>query len=284
MNHSQSPSDASLIERQAKEIEILKRRLLEAQKLTAMGELVSTTTHEFNNVLMAVINYARMGLRHQDEQTRNNCFEKIAAAGDRAAKITTGVLAMAKNRGDRMEPTDLSKIVDDTIVLLERELRKYRIELEFQNDNAPLAMANGNQIQQVLLNLMINARQAMPHGGRLILKLSYDKANNTVDLLVRDHGTGIPTDQLPHIFDAFYTTKTGPDETGKGGTGIGLAACRDIIEAHQGKIRVQSTVGMGTAFTIRIPAAAVNPTPTSTVSSGIPIAGSEMLPTSPVRH
>ncbi|GAA4425016.1 MULTISPECIES: sensor histidine kinase [Bremerella] len=284
MTHSQAPSETSIIERQAKEIEILKRRLLEAQKLTALGELVSTTTHEFNNVLMSVINYARMGLRHTDDQTRNNCFEKIAAAGERAAKITTGVLALAKNRGDRMEPTDIAKIVDDSIVLLERELRKYRIAIDFQRGEVPQALANGNQVQQVLLNLMINARQAMPQGGQLILKLSFDPQSNMVDLLVRDHGCGIPADQLPHIFDAFFTTKSGPDETGKGGTGIGLAACRDIVEAHKGKIRVQSTVGVGTAFTIRIPAATANQAAPAPVSRGVPIAGNEMLPASPVRQ
>ncbi|MBI1247319.1 sensor histidine kinase [bacterium] len=283
MNHAPIPTEASIVERQAKEIEILKRRLLEAQKLTAMGELVSTTTHEFNNVLMAVINYARMGLRHQDEQTRNNCFEKIAAAGERAAKITTGVLAIAKNRGDSMEPTDIGKIIDDTVVLLEREMRKYRIEIDIQKDTVPQALANGNQIQQVLLNLLINARQAMSHGGRLILKLSYDRSANMVDLLVRDHGTGIPADQLPHIFDAFYTTKSGPDETGKGGTGIGLAACRDIVEAHHGKIRVQSTVGMGTAFTIRIPAAESRSN-VSPASASVPLAAGSILPPSPARQ
>lgn len=284
MTDSQASSQSALVEQQAKEIEILKRRLLEAQKMTAMGELVSTTTHEFNNVLMSVINYARMGLRHSDQQTRNNCFEKIAAAGERAAKITTGVLAMAKNRGDRMEPTDLSKIVDDTLILLEREMRKYRIDIDFQNEDVPQALANGNQIQQVLLNLMINARQAMPQGGRLILRLSYDPATNMVDLLVRDHGVGIPSDQLPHIFDAFYTTKSGPDETGKGGTGIGLAACRDIVEGHQGKIRVQSTVGIGTAFTIRIPAATVNQNGTADVSQVMAVSGGNLLPTSSVRQ
>ncbi|RCS41428.1 sensor histidine kinase [Bremerella cremea] len=284
MTDSHAANPSSIVEQQAKEIEILKRRLLEAQKLTAMGELVSTTTHEFNNVLMSVINYARMGLRHKDDQTRNNCFEKIAAAGERAAKITTGVLAMAKNRGNRMEPTELAKIVDDTLVLLEREMRKYRIDVDFQNNDVPLAQANGNQIQQVLLNLMINARQAMPQGGRLILRLSYDAADNMVDLLVRDHGVGIPSDQLPQIFDAFYSTKSGPDETGKGGTGIGLSACRDIVEAHQGKIRVQSTVGMGTAFTIRIPAVEMNPTSHADVSHVVAVSGGSMLPASSVRQ
>ena len=293
MNHSQAsphslPSnraleDRQIIERQAQEIEMLKKRLIEAQKLTALGELVSTTTHEFNNVLMAVINYARMGLRHTDEGTRNNCFEKIAAAGERAAKITTGVLALAKNRGNGMEPTNLHKIVEDTIVLLERELRKFRIEIHFQHEDVPKAMANGNQIQQVLLNLMINARQAMPQGGQLVLRLSYDREAGMIDLMVRDHGTGIPSDQLSHIFDPFYSTKTGPDSTGKGGTGIGLSACRDIVEAHQGKIRVQSTVGLGTAFTIRIPAAGANPAVPTPVSQLVPVNCDEVRPASPVR-
>lgn len=242
------------------QIEQLKQRLFEAQKLTAMGELVGTTTHEFNNVLMSMINFARMGLRHQDQKTRDNCFEKIAAAGDRAAKLTTGILAMAKNRGNRLEPTDITQIVADTVTLMERELRKYRIQLDVVCDETPQAMANGNQLQQVLLNLIINARQAMPQGGTLLLKVAHNPADRMVEIMVRDSGVGIPADQLPRIFESFYSTKSGPDETGTGGTGLGLAACRDIIEAHRGKIRVQSTPGVGTAFTLRIPEAT---TPTS---------------------
>ncbi|WP_116344484.1 sensor histidine kinase [Blastopirellula marina] len=218
---------------------------------------MSSTTHEFNNVLTSVINYAQMGLRHQDEATRNRCFDKILAAGQRAAKITTGVLGLAKNRSDRREPTDLTPLVKDAIMLLEREMQKYRVELDVQLDDVPPALAIGNQIQQVLLNLLINARQAMPKGGRLVVRLSHDAAEGVVSLMVRDSGTGIPADQLPKIFDPFFSTKSGPDESGKGGTGLGLATCRDIIEAHEGKIRVQSTVGVGTAFTIRLPA--VNP-------------------------
>ncbi|EAQ81225.1 sensor protein HYDH [Blastopirellula marina DSM 3645] len=248
-----SPNQPSLEE----QVETLKRRLAEAQKFTALGELMSSTTHEFNNVLTSVINYAQMGLRHQDEATRNRCFDKILAAGQRAAKITTGVLGLAKNRSDRREPTDLTPLVKDAIMLLEREMQKYRVELDVQLDDVPPALAIGNQIQQVLLNLLINARQAMPKGGRLVVRLSHDAAEGVVSLMVRDSGTGIPADQLPKIFDPFFSTKSGPDESGKGGTGLGLATCRDIIEAHEGKIRVQSTVGVGTAFTIRLPA--VNP-------------------------
>jgi signal transduction histidine kinase len=115
-------------------------------------------------------------------------------------------------------------------------------------------MVNCNQIQQVLLNLLINARQAMTGGGQILIRLSYDSAAAMVELMVRDSGAGIPADKLPRIFDRFFTTKQGPDASGKGGTGLGLAFCRDVIEAHHGRIRVESTVGKGTAFTLKLPA------------------------------
>ncbi len=90
----------------------------------------------------------------------------------------------------------------------------------------------------------------------MAIKLAYDAENDMIDLVIRDNGCGIPPDKLPRIFDAFYTTKSGPDASGKGGTGLGLSNCRDIIEAHHGRIRVDSTVGKGTAFTLKLPTAA----------------------------
>lgn len=238
------------------QVEVLRHQLAQAQKLTALGELVGTTTHEFNNVLMTIINYAKMGMRHRDDATRNKCFEKILAAGNRAAKITNTVLGMARNRSAGQEPTDLKQLVENTLVLLEREMNKYRITVDKSLPPVPEAYVNGNQIQQVLLNLLINARQAMPRGGRLLIKLSHDAEAEMIDLVVRDYGCGIPPDKLRRIFDSFYTTKSGPDESGKGGTGLGLSMCRDIIEAHHGRIRVDSTVGKGTAFTLKLPTAA----------------------------
>jgi len=237
------------------QVELLKAQLQEAQKLTAMGELVSTTTHEFNNVLMTIINYAKMGMRHRDAATRDKAFEKILAAGNRAAKITNGILSFARNRSAGMESTDLARLIDDSLMLLEREMNKYRVVVDRQIAEVPPAMVNANQIQQVLMNLLINARQAMPSGGHIVIRLSYDAASQTVDLMVRDTGSGIPADKLPRIFDKFYTTKSGPDATGKGGTGLGLSFCRDVIEAHHGRIRVDSTVGKGTAFTLKLPVA-----------------------------
>lgn len=237
------------------EIRFLKKQLNEAQKMAALGELVSTTTHEFNNVLMTVINYAKMGLRHDDEPTRTKSFTRILAAGERAAKITQSILGMARNRSDELEPTDLQQLIDDALVLLEKELSKYRIHLDYiVDDGVPKIMAIGNQLQQVVLNLLINARQAMESGGEIQMRISYDQKENQVVLFIRDNGCGMPQETLRKIFDPYFSTKDGPDESGKGGTGLGLSACRDIIQKHDGRVRVQSTVGKGTAFTIKIPA------------------------------
>jgi signal transduction histidine kinase len=237
----------------------LQQQLSRTQRLAALGELTSTTTHEFNNVLMTILNYARMGLRHKDQPTRDKALEKILAAAQRASKITSTILAVARNRSGSFEPTDLKKIVEDTLVLLEREMTKYRIGVETHLADVPQVLAQGNQIQQVLLNLLINARQAMTSGGRIIIRLQHDTAGQTVDLVVRDTGSGIPADKLPRIFEPFYTTKSGPDESGMGGTGLGLASCRQIVEAHQGHIRVLSTVGQGTEFTIKLPVTGKEP-------------------------
>jgi signal transduction histidine kinase len=237
------------------QVEVLKQQLGQAQRLTALGELVSTTTHEFNNVLMTILNYAKMGVRHKDAATRDKCFEKILASANRAATITNTVLGMARNRSAGQESTDLVKLVDDTLLLLEREMNKYRVVVEKSYQAIPPALVNGNQIQQVLLNLLINARQAMPNGGRLWIKLLHDAENNMIDLVVRDNGCGIPAEKLPRIFESFYTTKSGPDASGKGGTGLGLSMCREILESHHGRIRVDSTVGRGTAFTLKLPVA-----------------------------
>ena len=261
--HSDRPS----LEEQ---VQILTTRLQQAQKLTALGELVSTTTHEFNNVLMTIINYAKMGMRCRDDATRDKALDKILIASEKAARITNSILGVARNRSETLEPTELPQLIDDSLVLLEREMSKYRISVERQIGNVPPAMANGNQIQQILLNLLINARQAMPNGGRIVIKLDYDPAEDMVVLVVRDDGQGIPAEKLPRIFDPFYTTKSGPDETGKGGTGLGLSSCRNIVEAHHGRIRVNSTVGKGTAFTILLPVAKPSKAPVVEQQLGVP--------------
>ena len=159
------------IENLKAENEILKNQLIKAQSLSALGELVGTTTHEFNNVLMTIINYAKLGLRNKDEEARNKAFQRILIASERANKITNTVLGVARNRVDRCHPTDLGKIINETMYLLEREMQKYRINVEIDIEATPKALAIGNQIQQVLLNLLTNARQAMKNGGRILVRL-----------------------------------------------------------------------------------------------------------------
>jgi signal transduction histidine kinase len=235
------------------ELAALKHELMQAQRMASLGELVGTTTHEFNNVLMTIINYAKLGMRNKDEASRDKAFDRILAASLRAEKITNAVLGMARNRSEEFAPTELERLVDESLLLLEREMQKYRVQVRKEFASAPPVRAIGNQIQQVLLNLMTNARQAMAGGGELVLRIAHDAKGGYVDLTVRDSGCGISREQLPKIFDRGFTTKAGPDATGKGGTGVGLSACREIVESHQGRLRVESTVGKGTAFTVRLP-------------------------------
>jgi len=237
------------------ELAILRREVLEARKAATLGELLGTTTHEFNNALTTILNYAKLGLRHRDAPTRDKALERILSAGTRAAKITASILGMARRGTTRMEPLQLETLIEESLVLLEREMSKYRVQVEREYSPVPQVSANPGQVQQVLLNLLVNARQAMPQGGRLIIRLSRDPAVGFVDLMVRDTGCGMAPDVMRRMFEPHFSTKSGPDETGKGGSGLGLSACREIVEAHQGRIRVESALGKGTAITIRLPLA-----------------------------
>jgi signal transduction histidine kinase len=237
------------------ELALLRREVLEARKAATLGELLGTTTHEFNNALTTILNYAKLGLRHRDAPTRDKALERILSAGTRAAKITASILGMARRGTTRMEPLQLETLIEESLVLLEREMSKYRVQVEREYSPVPQVSANPGQVQQVLLNLLVNARQAMPQGGRLIIRLSRDPAVGFVDLMVRDTGCGMAPDVMRRMFEPHFSTKSGPDETGKGGSGLGLSACREIVEAHQGRIRVESALGKGTAITIRLPLA-----------------------------
>ncbi len=239
--------------RHAAEVAELRRQVLEARKLAGLGELLGTTTHEFNNALTTILNYAKMGLRHRDQPTRDKALERILSAGTRAAKIAASVLGMSRSGTTRFEPVNLNLLIEDVLVLLERELMKYRVQVEREFAPVPKVSANPGQLQQVLLNLLVNARQAMAGGGRLILRLSYDEPSGLVDMMVRDTGCGMTPDVMRRIFEPRFSTKSGPDETGKGGTGLGLSACKEIVDAHRGRIRVESAPGKGTAITIRLP-------------------------------
>lgn len=230
----------------------LEQQLLHAQKLGSVGELASTITHEFNNILTTIINYAKLGLRHEDKANRDKAFDKILSAGQRAAKITTGLLSYARARDHRQEANSLTKLVQDVLVLVDKDLQVHRIRLELHLDSEPYAEVNPGEIQQVLLNLLVNARQAMQPGGTLTVSVTANEEDRWAEISVQDTGSGIPPEKLPHIFTRFFTTKTS-DHQGQGGNGLGLALCKKIMDSHQGRIRVESALGRGTRFTLKFP-------------------------------
>lgn len=260
-------------------IRFLQEQLVIAQKASSIGALASSMTHEFNNILTTVINYAKMGMRHKDAATRDKAFEKILAAGQRAAKITTGMLSYARSSADRREPMDLVTVVEDVLVLVEKDLQIHRVRLETAFHGRPWACLNSGQVQQVLLNLIVNARQAMAGGGVLTISVRSLPELGFAEIGVRDTGCGIPADKLPRIFDPFFTTKT-PDSMGQGGTGLGLSLAKDVIEAHQGRIRVETAIGKGTTFLLRFPAAEAPKSSGPLTANAVPV-GSGMTAVTP---
>ncbi|HVS37164.1 MAG TPA: ATP-binding protein [Gemmataceae bacterium] len=235
------------------EAEQLRQQLLQAQKLSSVGALASSVAHEFNNILTTIINYARLALRTpHDETARTQALEKILKGGQRAAVVINSMLGFARNTSTQREHANLVGLVDEVLILTEKDLSKHRIQVEKKVQGRPHAHVVPAQIEQVLLNLIINARQAMPRGGRLRVEVRENARSGMVELIVADSGVGIPPERLRLIFEPFYTTKE-PDANGHGGTGLGLSVCRQIIEQHQGRIRVESLVGKGSTFTVKLP-------------------------------
>jgi signal transduction histidine kinase len=236
----------------ASETEALRQQLLQAQRLSSVGELASSIAHEFNNILTTIINSAKLGMRNTESVEKQQAFERIVKAGQRAATIAAGMLGFARKSGTHRQKCDIARLVEEVMILTEKDLSKHRVQIETRLLSRPTAWVVPGQIEQILVNLVINARQAMPTGGRLKIEVRDNVEAEMVEVKVADTGVGIPPDQLRLIFEPFFTTKQ-PDEYGRGGTGLGLSVCRQIIEQHHGRIRVESVVGKGSAFTVKLP-------------------------------
>jgi signal transduction histidine kinase len=235
------------------ENEHLRQQLLQAQRLSSVGTLASSVAHEFNNILTTIINYAKIGLRAvANETARSQALEKILTASQRAATIISSMLGFARSTVQQRQTTDLVALVEEVLILTEKDLSKHRVQVEKRFEGRPRASVVPAQIEQILINLIINARQAMPRGGRLRIEVRDNPRTALAEIRISDTGVGIPPEQLRMIFEPFYTTKE-PDEHGHGGSGLGLSVCRQIIEQHQGRIRVESVVGRGSTFTVKLP-------------------------------
>jgi two-component system, NtrC family, sensor histidine kinase HydH len=234
------------------ETETLRQQLLQAQRLSSVGELASSIAHEFNNILTTIINSAKLGMRNSETAEKQQAFERIIKAGQRAATIASGMLGFARKSGTHRQKCDIARLVEEVLILTDKDLSKHRVHVETRFQTRPSAWVVPGQIEQILLNLVINARQAMTTGGRLKIEVRENDAAEMVEVKVADTGVGIPPDQLRLIFEPFFTTKQ-PDQYGRGGTGLGLSVCRQIIEQHQGRIRVESVAGKGSTFTLKLP-------------------------------
>jgi signal transduction histidine kinase len=234
------------------ETDSLRQQLLQAQRLSSVGELASSIAHEFNNILTTIINSAKLGMRNPDAAEKHKAFERVVKAGTRAAAIASGMLGFARKSASHRTRCDVARLVEEVLILTEKDLSKHRIQVETRIVSRPIVWAVPGQIEQILVNLVINARQAMNNGGRLKIEVRENETADVAEVHIADSGVGIPPEQLRQIFEPFFTTKE-PDEYGRGGTGLGLSVCRQIIEQHHGRIRVESVVGKGSTFIVKLP-------------------------------
>jgi len=227
----------------------LEEQLQQREKLSSLGLLAAGIAHEVNTPLAGISSYTQMLLKQLPaDDPRRGLLEKIETQVQRASQIVHSLLNFARMERPMASPLDIRKVLDDTLQLLEPQLRGTRIEVvKRYADELPPILGDATKLQQVFMNLILNARDAMPEGGRLTLAAYLRDGQVCVD--VEDTGVGIPPEHIARIYDPFFTTK------GVGrGTGLGLALSYGIIQEHAGRIFVESRVGRGTRFTIALPA------------------------------
>ena len=264
MNDAQDPiaaSDDTLTEQLAlmqRQLDSVREQLCETQRLATIGTIAAVIAHEFNNLLTPIVSYSQFALQSAEGQTPDmelikKALGKAYQSSSKAGRICTSMLGLA--RGESISgQVGVQKLVDETLAVLARDPAKDGIALRVQIEPDLSVSGDPVQLEQVLLNLLINARQAMlGKGGSITIKAT--STDGEVRIQVVDTGPGIPEKLLPKIFQPFFTTKGTTRKGETKGTGLGLAICKEIVEHHRGHIDVQSEVGKGTTFSICLPAA-----------------------------
>lgn len=227
-------------------------RLIQSEKQASVGKLAAGVAHEINNPLTAVLTFTHMIMRRDDlpDEVRSD-LETVATQTERVRKIVKSLLDFSRQSALSAEPLNVNTLIEESVKLMENQAMIKGVNLSFTGDpELPLFTLDHNQCQSVLINMIINALDATPAGGRIEIeaKQARDEGTQGVEISISDTGSGIALEHMDKLFDPFFTTK----EVGKG-TGLGLAVSYGIIQRHGGTISVQSEPGQGTTFTLRLP-------------------------------
>jgi PAS domain S-box-containing protein len=228
----------------------LKDQIYHMDKLSSLGTLTSGVAHEINNPLTGIIGYTEMLLMNEDDSI-NNYLQKIFDSAIRCKRIVENMLTFSRQTPSQKSPEEINTIIDKTVELHEYWLRSTNVEVVKNYEKVPFIFIDRQQIQQVILNLLINAEQAISESGRkgrIEFITRYDRQSDHILITVSDNGNGIPADILPKIFDPFFTTKP----VNKG-TGLGLSIAHGIILEQGGTIEAASIPGEGTSFVVKFP-------------------------------
>lgn len=239
------------------ELRRAQRHMVQIEKMVSLGTLAATVAHELNNPLEGILTYAKLikkkleqGIPSFDGSTEMiDELTMIADEAGRCGTIVKNLLLFSRERVGEFKENDVRGIVDRSLKLIDHHLKIHTINVELKfDDHSSMLFCDAHQLEEALLALEINAVEAMPAGGTLHITIKELEQVNTLQIVIRDTGTGIPENVLPHIFEPFYTTK----KEGKG-TGLGLSVVYGIIERHHGTVSVDSTINVGTTFTITLP-------------------------------
>ena len=230
----------------------LEAQLSQSDKLSSIGLLAAGVAHEVNTPLAVISSYAQMLSKQlQADSQKSSVLEKITRQTFRASEIVNNLLNFSRTSGTEFSDVDVNKVIADTLALLEHQFKTSKVRVQDElAEHLPLIQGNTGRLQQVFLNLFLNAKDAMPNGGTLRIVTSNGEG---VSILICDTGTGIAQENIQRIYDPFFTTKTAPKEGQSRGTGLGLSVTYGIIQEHAGKIRVESRPGEGTTFYLDFP-------------------------------
>jgi len=223
-------------------------KLADYEKYAALAQLALGAAHEINNPLLGIFSHLELELKGADDPDQRTEIEACLEGAKRISSTVRGLLNYARPGPLRLSRISLERLVDDTFSFLRHQPMFHAIELQKQiPPDLPAITADANQISQVLMNLLLNAGQAMPQGGTITVSADKVKFEDRVEVRVADNGCGIPADILPRIFEPFFTTKRGQ------GTGLGLSISQAYVRNHHGDMEVESVPNRGTTVRFNLP-------------------------------